>query len=250
MTYGELAKATDATHRALFSNPENAYKEHKVKLLCAMPPHKEWLEKNKFANNAEYLPIDKVEYLLDSLFKEWKIEVLQFVQTERSATVSVRVHYQLRETEQWMFHDGVAAEPFKREAMSKDFKDTTEKDTFDLIVRAIAAEQDIARRVKMTKEYYELKRSRPLREDAEKAAFQIAKSAAIKDATDHLGKLFGRDLNRKHTIEFAMDSEPQPKAKPYPKQTAPPVTTAESRILETQLNTPLPTNHQADFKLF
>jgi hypothetical protein len=229
-TYGDLVKSTDAAHRALLKNPENAYKENKIKLLCAQPPHSEWLQKNKFANNAEYLPIDKVEYLLDSLFKEWKIEILNVIQTERSATVAVRVHYQIPNTGEWFYHDGVAAEPFKREAMSKDFKDTTEKDTFDQMVREIAAERDIARRVKMQREYYELKKSRPLREDAEKAAFQIAKSAAIKDATDHLGRLFGRDLNRKYTINVSMDSEPQPYEQPKVKvqhtEEPAPVTTA------------------------
>lgn len=34
-----------------------------------------------------------------------------------------------------------------------------------------------------------------------KSAFQIAKTNAIKDACDHLGKIFGRDLNR-NTIEL------------------------------------------------
>ncbi len=33
-------------------------------------------------------------------------------------------------------------------------------------------------------------------------ALPIAKTAAIKDAADHLGQLFGRDLNRKDTIEY------------------------------------------------
>jgi hypothetical protein len=30
-----------------------------------------------------------------------------------------------------------------------------------------------------------------------------AVSYAIKDAAEHLGKMFGRDLGRKHTIEFS-----------------------------------------------
>jgi hypothetical protein len=230
MNYGELLKATDATHRALLSNPENAYAEHSVKMLCAMNPHSSWIKKNPYANNSEYLPIDKIEYLLDSLYKEWQIEIRNVMQTDTSATVAIRLHYQNRKTDEWLFHDGVASEPYKRYSETQE-----EKATFSQLMRLIGEEKDIAKRVKMQKEYYELRNLRPIKEDAEKAAFQIAKSAAIKDATDHLGKLFGRDLNRKNTIEFAMDSEPQPEAKPYPKQTAPPVTTAEP---------------EAEFKLF
>jgi hypothetical protein len=222
-TYGELLKATDATHRALLSNPENAYAEHSVKMLCAMNPHASWIKKNPFANNSEYLPIDKIEYLLDSLYKEWQIEIRNVMQTDTSATVAIRLHYQNRNTGEWLFHDGVASEPYKRYSETQE-----EKATFSQLMRLIGEEKDIAKRVKMQKEYYELRSLRPVKEDAEKAAFQIAKSAAIKDATDHLGKLFGRDLNRKHTIEFAMGSEPQPEAKPYSKQSTPPITTADA----------------------
>jgi hypothetical protein len=38
-------------------------------------------------------------------------------------------------------------------------------------------------------------------------ALPIAKSLAIKDATDHIGKIFGRDLNRKDVIEFKPDEK-------------------------------------------
>jgi hypothetical protein len=36
-------------------------------------------------------------------------------------------------------------------------------------------------------------------------ALPMAKSYAIKDACDHFGKLFGRDLNRKETMGFGVD---------------------------------------------
>jgi hypothetical protein len=36
-------------------------------------------------------------------------------------------------------------------------------------------------------------------------ALPMAKSYAIKDACDHFGKLFGRDLNRKETMGFEVD---------------------------------------------
>lgn len=36
-------------------------------------------------------------------------------------------------------------------------------------------------------------------------AFPVAKTRAIKDATDHFGKLFGSDLNRKEEIGYSFD---------------------------------------------
>jgi hypothetical protein len=40
-----------------------------------------------------------------------------------------------------------------------------------------------------------------------------AVSFAISDATDHFGKLFGRDLNRKETMTFGIDKNLDPDAK-------------------------------------
>jgi hypothetical protein len=38
-------------------------------------------------------------------------------------------------------------------------------------------------------------------------AFPIAKTIAVKDAADHIGKLFGADLNRKETLDYKPDSD-------------------------------------------
>jgi hypothetical protein len=42
-------------------------------------------------------------------------------------------------------------------------------------------------------------------------ALPIAESYAIKDASEKIGKLFGRDLNRKDTMGFAPDTNLQNK---------------------------------------
>ena len=41
-------------------------------------------------------------------------------------------------------------------------------------------------------------------------AFPIAKTAAIKDACDHFGKMFGSDLNRKDEIAYRLDASLMP----------------------------------------
>jgi hypothetical protein len=38
-------------------------------------------------------------------------------------------------------------------------------------------------------------------------AFPIAKTIAVKDAADHIGKLFGADLNRKDVIQYQPDKD-------------------------------------------
>ena len=158
-----------------------AFKNDDLKLLLNQPPHASWVKKNKYANNAEYVPIDKIEFLLDRIFQEWQVEVKETKQLFNAIQVSVRVHYLHPVTGEWRFHDGVGA-----------------------------------------KELQTVKDSGPLKLDfsnvnkgAVEMAAPIAKSMAIKDACDHLGKLFGRDLNRKDTIDFAGS---------YTSQTAQPTT--------------------------
>ena len=171
------------------------FKDDELKSLLNSEPNKAWLKKNKFANDAEYVPIDKVEFLLDSIFKNWKIEVLSATIQYESAVVSVRVHFTLPDGT-WSFHDGCYGEPFKRNTEKK-----YEEETSNSIESAIISEKDLAKRISMIRVLRELK-DRPVKQDAIKTAFPIAKSMAIKDACDHIGRIFGRDLNRKDALQF------------------------------------------------
>lgn len=152
----------------LVSDKEVAIVNDQFKLLLNQEPHAAWVKRNKFANNAAYVPIDKVEYLLDKIFQEWKIEVLQTKIIFNAISITVRLHYKNPITSEWSFHDGVSA-----------------------------------------KELQTVSKSGPLKPDfsnvsksAVEMALPIAKSTALKDACHHLGKLFGRDLNRKDSIMY------------------------------------------------
>lgn len=149
----------------LHSNIETAFKNDDLKLLLNQPPHESWLKKHP-AVNSTYLPIDKVELFMDMIFQEWKVEILREGTMFNSVYVTVRVHYKSPVTAEWSFHDGIGAKDLQMDAGSK----------------ALTMENIKAAAVMM--------------------AMPIAKSQAIKDACDHLGKLFGRDLNRKNTTEF------------------------------------------------
>jgi hypothetical protein len=228
----------------LLRDHEEIFSDNEIRKLMQNQPHKDWLKKNKFANNSEYLSIDKVEYLLDNLFaSRWKVEVLITELTETNVYVAIRLHYFDEKQGEWMFHDGVCGVPLKRDAVTE-----IEKATFEQLMFKIGQISDVIERAKLQTAYYQLKKSRPVKDDAIQGAFQIAKSFAIRDAADHLGKLFGRDLNRKDTFEtvgndaqVTYESKPAygvPKAAPQPTQTTAPAPNSQPTATPQQPTAP------------
>ena len=137
------------------------------KALNVNPPES-WVKRNKYANNSEYIPIDKVEALLDCIFQEWQVEIKEVKQLAQSVCAIVRLHYKDPISEQWRYHDGVGATPIKTE------KDADASDMSKIISSAIAT------------------------------GAPAAVSYAIKDAADHLGNIFGKNLNRQDTLDGSM----------------------------------------------
>lgn len=133
--------------------------------LNRQPPRK-WLREHPLAKGVLYLPIDKVEYLLRKIFKDFKIEVLRESTMFNSVYVAVRVHYFHPIIGEWQFHDGVGAWDVQTE------KGESVADLSQIKSMAVAK------------------------------ALPASKSAAIKDACDHFGDLFGANINRKGTLQF------------------------------------------------
>jgi len=144
-----------------------AFKNDQFNLLLNQQPPQTWIKVNKFANNAKYLPIEKVEFLLTRIFQEWRIEVLDYKQLFNSISCHIRLHYKNPVTGEWSYHDGVGAA--------------------DVQVKSGSSAADLQN----------------INRNAVGMALPIAKSYAIKDASHHLGKLFGKDLNRTDAIEFS-----------------------------------------------
>jgi len=119
----------------------------------------------------EYLPIDKVEYLMTKIFQIWNVEVKSTQQLFNSVSVCVRVHYRNPVTGEMQYHDGVGAVGVQTDAG--------------------ASAADLS----------------AIKQDAIMKALPAAKSYAIKDACEHIGKLFGRDLNRPDTLAHTMTYE-------------------------------------------
>lgn len=132
----------------------------------------QWVKTNKFANNSKYIPIDKVEWLLRKIFKQFRIEVKDQGVAFNGVWVSVRLHYMHPVTRQWEFHDGIGAS--------------------ELQTKQGSSPADLAN----------------INKNALSMAFPVAKSYAIKDASHHFGNCFGANLNRSDIIKLTMDNNP------------------------------------------
>lgn len=151
-------------------NIDVAFKSEQLTALLNQPPHEKWVKTHPFIANYKYLPIDKVEYLLRRIFKEYKIEVLREGTAFNGVYVVVRIHYRNPATGEWSYHDGIGA------AQLQTAKGTSPADLANINNGALAM------------------------------AFPIAKTVAVKDAADHFGAIFGANLNRKDSVSYVMDS--------------------------------------------
>jgi hypothetical protein len=170
----EIAKQTKATITSLFKQLDfDAVPLEQLNVILSTPPPATWVKVHPFIKNYNYLPIDKVEYLLRRCFKKYQIEVIKTAQLFNAIEVTVRVHYLNPATNEMMYHDGVGAQELQ-----------TKQGTGNL-------NMDMSN----------------VNKGAVMMALPIAKSIAIKDACDHFGDLFGANLNRKDIVQFTGDSE-------------------------------------------
>lgn len=150
-------------------NIENAFKTDQFNLLMNQQPEPKWVLENKYAGNSKYIPIGILETLLQRIFKEFKVEVMREGTMFNSVYVTIRLHYLHPISNDWSYHDGVGSAQIQ--------------------TKAGASPADLS----------------SINNNAVMMALPMAKSYAIKDACDHFGKLFGRDLNRKETMIFGVD---------------------------------------------
>lgn len=143
-----------------------AYKQNDLNRLLNIDPHEAWIKKHPTASGVNYLPIERVEYLLTAIFLKWRVEVRDVKVIANAVQVTVRLHYLDPITGEWDWSDGVGASPIqtRKGANANDASQVLH----DAVVKAAPA----------------------------------AKSYAVKDAAECLGRVFGKDLNRKDYIEY------------------------------------------------
>lgn len=157
------------TIQDLYHTKDVAVKNDQLTVLLNQEPNPNWVKKHPFIKNYNYIPIERIEYLLKSIFKKYRIEILREGQSFNGVYVVVRVHYLNPITNEMDFHDGIGA----IELQTK--KGTSPADLSNINNGALGM------------------------------AFPIAETRAIKDACDKFGKLFGSDLNRKEEISYSFD---------------------------------------------
>jgi hypothetical protein len=167
--------ATLPSYEDLISDLSTAEQADQLNVLLNQNPPEKWVKKHPFIKDYNYLPIDKVEFLLKRIFRLYKIEVLETKTILNTVSVSVRVHYLHPVLNEWLYHDGVGAQEIQ-----------TTKDSGSL-------------KLDMSN----------INRGAIMMALPIAKTIAVKDACDHFGRLFGSDLNRKDTVELMANEKLQ-----------------------------------------
>ena len=157
----------------LYSDIESAANSDLLQVILNQPPKNDWVKTHPFISGWKYLPIDKVEFLLKKIFKEYSIEILREGTAFNGVYVVVRVHYLHPIENKMKFHDGLGGCQLQ-----------TQKGESPANLAAI-------------------------NNGALSMAFPIAETLAIKDACDKFGRVFGSDLNRKDVITFGIDDKLQ-----------------------------------------
>ena len=157
------------TLQDLVKNVSVYEEQDKLNFLLNQEPPKKWVKEHPYIKGHKYIPIDKIEYLMRKIFKEYRIEILREGTSFNGVYVSVRLHYKNLVDDSWSFHDGIGAIHLQ----TKSGSSPTELQNIN--------------------------------NGALSMAYPLAKTLAIKDAADMFGKLFGADLNRRDTLPASMD---------------------------------------------
>jgi hypothetical protein len=141
-------------------------KQNKLNLILNAEPKKEWVKQHPFVKNLNYLPIERVEYLLTMIFTKWRVEVKEVKLLANSIVTTVRVYVQDPISGDWDWQDGIGAMPIQVAKGSG----ATEFDKMNSSAVQIGS--------------------------------PASESFAIKDACEKFGRIFGKDLNRKDNISY------------------------------------------------
>jgi hypothetical protein len=140
-------------------------KDALFQVLVNQEPKKEWVKVHPMTKEP-YIPIERVEWLLINIVGRYRVEIKDTKQIANSVTVTIRLHYFDQIHNEWTFHDGIGSAPLQ-----------TDKGAGAVDWNAIKS-------------------------NAVQIGAPAAESYAIKDAAEKIGKIFGKDLNRKEVISY------------------------------------------------
>lgn len=134
-------------------------------VLLNQEPPKQWIKQHPMTKG-DYLPIERVEYLLSRIYTKWWVEIKDTKMIANSVVVTLRLYVVNPVSGETQWNDGIGAMPLQ-----------TDKDKGAIDFNFI-------------------------KNDAVMKAAPAAESYAFKDAAEKFGKLFGKDLNRKELIDY------------------------------------------------
>jgi hypothetical protein len=150
----------------IYSDVESTTKNTALAVILNSEPPQAWVKIHPMTK-FKYIPIERVEYLLTRIFGKWKVEVKESGILANSVQVIIRLYYIDPVSGDWDWQDGIGASPLQTNAGAGAID-------FNQIKNA-----------------------------AVMMAAPAAESFAVKDAAEKLGKIFGKDLNRKDEISYA-----------------------------------------------
>ena len=150
----------------LYSDKELAVKNNDLNILLNHVPDPKWIKEHPFIKNLKYIPIERVEWLLTTIFTKWWIEILDSKIIGNSVMVTLRL-FVLDPIEGVIMHnDGIGASPLQTDSG--------------------------AGAIEFNK----------LKSGAVMMAAPAAESYALKDAAEKFGRLFGKDISRKGQVNY------------------------------------------------
>lgn len=140
-------------------------KDAQLQTLLNQEPKPEWVKLHPMTREP-YIPIERVEWLLTNIFLRWRVEIKDTKLIANSVAVTVRLWYFDHVTKEWLWQDGLGAAPLQTDkgAGATDFN--------------------------------------AIKSSAVQIGAPAAESYAVKDAAEKIGKIFGKDLNRKEVISY------------------------------------------------
>lgn len=154
------------TFQELLTDTEDSLKQNALTVLLNQDPPAKWLVQHPMIRDYRYIPIEKIEYLLTKIYPRWWVEIRNTQIVANSVVVTVRLHVinPLTGAEEWQ--DGIGAAPIQ-----------TDKGAGATDWNAVKT-------------------------DGVQKAAPAAETYAVKDAAEKFGKIFGRDVSRKGSMDY------------------------------------------------
>jgi hypothetical protein len=154
------------TLQELLIESEDSLKQNALTVLLNQDPPAKWLVQHPMIRDYRYIPIEKIEYLLTRIFGNFNVEIRGTQIVANSVVVTVRLHVNNPISGEPMWQDGIGAAPIQ-----------TDKGAGATDWNAVKT-------------------------DGVQKAAPAAETYAVKDAAEKFGKIFGRDVSRKGSMNY------------------------------------------------